>query len=291
MLLHRREDAEVALDASVVVVTDIVFNHIDQLFFRGKALDVVPFPLQNAPKAFHRAVVNALSHTRHALLHAGFLQFVMEGAIGILKAPITMKQRMSVRIGFHGPVKGLKNQGIVIPVTYDMGNNTTVIEIQDRAEIDLVYLEALIPFELCNIGKPLLIWLVRVEVSVKKILSYILWVLCPSCAAVVIVLDGGLDALSPADAENALVVHMNMFVVTQVVVDTSVAFIRALHVDLLDLLRKLLILRIPGTQFPGCPTKIGGAGNVKQFTGCLNRIVLLCMAFPYSSVQMRLPHL
>ena len=291
MLLHRREDAEVALDAPVVVVTDIIFNHIDQLFFRGKALAVVPFPLQDAPKSFHRAVVNALSHAGHALFHAGLLQLVMEGAIGILKAPITMKQRMSVRIGFYGPVKGLKNQRVVIPVTYDMGNNTPIIEIQDCTEINLVYLETLIPFELCYIGQPFLIRLVRMEVSVKEVFGYVLWILCPSCAAVVIVLDGGLDALSLANAENALVVHMNMFVVTQVVVDTPVAFIRTLHVDLLDLLRKLLVLHSSGTLFPGSPTETGGSGNVQQFTGCLNRIVLLCMAFLYSSVQMSLSHL
>jgi hypothetical protein len=65
---------------------------------------------------------------------------------------------------------------------------------------------------------------------------------------VVIVLDGRLDAFDPADAENALVVHMNMFVVMQVVVDASVAFIRALHVDLLYLLCYLLILHGPGAQ-------------------------------------------
>lgn len=262
MLLHRREDAKVSLDAPVVVVTDIIFNHIDQLFFRGKALAVVPFPLQDAPKAFHRAVVNALSHAGHALHHAGLLQLVMEGSIGILKAPITMKQRMSVRIGFHGPVKGLKNQGVVIPATYHKGNNTTVIEIQDRTEIDLVYLKALIPFELCYICKPFLIWLVRMEVSVKDIFGYVLWILCPYCAAVVIVLDGGLDALSPADAENALVVHMNMFVVTQVVIDAAVTFIRAFHIDLLNFLRKLLVLYCSDASFPGCPTMVSCPRNM-----------------------------
>ena len=246
MLLHRREDAEVALDAPVVVVTDIIFNHIDQLFFRGKAVAVVSFPLQYAPKAFHRAVVNALSHAGHALLHAGFLQFVMECAIGVLKAPVTMKQRMSVRIGFYGPVEGLKNQGVVIPVTYDMGNNTAIIEIQDRAEIDLVYLDALIPFELCYIGQPFLIRLVRMEVAIKKILGYILRILRPPRTAVVAVLDGGLDALSPADAENALIIYMDMLIMPKVVVDSSVAFIRVFHMDLLDLLRKFLILHSPG---------------------------------------------
>ena len=160
--------------------------------------------------------------------------------------PLTMKQRMSVRIGFYGPVEGLKNQGVVIPVTYDMGNNTAIIEIQDRAEIDLVYLDALIPFELCYIGQPFLIRLVRMEVAIKKILGYILRILRPPRTAVVAVLDGGLDALSPADAENALIIYMDMLIMPKVVVDSSVAFIRVFHMDLLDLLRKFLILHSPG---------------------------------------------
>ena len=71
-----------------------------------------------------------------------------------MKTPVAMEQRMGTGIGFHGPVKGLKDQGIIVTVTDHKGNNTTVIEIQDGTEIDLVYLDAFIPFELCYIGQP-----------------------------------------------------------------------------------------------------------------------------------------
>ena len=177
MLLHRREDTEVALNAPVVVITDIILDHIEQFFFGGKAFAVITFLFQDAPEALHRAVIYALGHAGHTLRHSSFLQFVMEGTVSVLKSSVTVKERAGAGIGFHGSIKSLENQRIVIPVTYDIGNNTTVIEIKDRAEIDLVYLNAFVPFELCYIGQPFLVWLVRVEVSVKEILCYVLWIL------------------------------------------------------------------------------------------------------------------
>ena len=53
---------------------------------------------------------------------------------------------MSVRIGFNRTVKRLENQRVVISVIHHISNNTTVIEIKNGTEIDLVYLDPLIPF-------------------------------------------------------------------------------------------------------------------------------------------------
>lgn len=77
----------------VVVITDIIFDHIHQLFLDGKSFAVVAFPLQNTPESFHSAVVNALGHTGQVLRHSGFLQFVVEGSAGTLKASVTMEKR------------------------------------------------------------------------------------------------------------------------------------------------------------------------------------------------------
>ena len=180
---------------------------------------------------------------------------------------------MSIGIGLYGSVEGFENQRIVISITYHIGDNTTVIEVENGTKIDLVYFNVLIPFELCYIGEPFLVWLVRMEVAIKEMFSYILRILCSSRAAVVIVLDGGLDALGPADAKNALVVHMNMLIVPKVVIDAAVALIRTLHVDLLDPLCQLFVLHSPGALLPGRPAKVCGSGNMQQLTGCLNRIV------------------
>ena len=144
---------------------------------------------------------------------------------------------MGAGIGFYSAVEGLENQWIVVPIADYIGDNAAIIEIKDRAEVDLVYLNAFIPFEFRYIGQPFLVRLVRMEVAVKEVFSNILRILCPPCTAMVIVLDGGLDASGPADAKNALVVHMDMLIVPKVVIDAAVTLIRAIHVDLLDLLR------------------------------------------------------
>ena len=91
MFFHRRENTKITLHTPVVVVANIIFNHIDQFFPAGKAPTVIAFPFQDAPKALHGTVVNALRYTGHALCHSGFLQFCMEGAVGILKSSVAME--------------------------------------------------------------------------------------------------------------------------------------------------------------------------------------------------------
>ena len=62
-----------------------------------------------------------------------------------------------------------------------------------------------------------------------------------------------LDPFGAANAEDALVVHMDVMVMPQFVIDASVALIWAIHMDLLDLLGKLHVLRNSGTQLSGHP--------------------------------------
>ena len=49
---------------------------------------------------------------------------------------------MGVRIGCHCLVKGVKNQGVVVGIPDDEGYDAPVIEIQNGAEIDLVFLRS-----------------------------------------------------------------------------------------------------------------------------------------------------
>ena len=46
MLLHRCEDAEIALHPAGVVAADVAFNHLDQLLFAGKPSAIVTLPFQ-----------------------------------------------------------------------------------------------------------------------------------------------------------------------------------------------------------------------------------------------------
>lgn len=113
-----------------------------------------------------------------------------------------------------------------------------------------------IPFELRHIGKPLLIWPVRMELTVKEVFGYILRILRLPRAAVVVVLNGGFDTFGTADTENAFVVDMNVFVVPKIIIDAAVALVRTVHVDLLNLLRDPLIFHCPDTLLSAGPTVV-----------------------------------
>ena len=146
VLLHRRENSKIALDSAGIVVTDVAFNHLNQFQFAGKAPAVVAFPLQDTPKALHRAIVNTMSYAGHALCHAGLLQLVVKSPVGILEASVTVEQRMGIRIRLDSLVKGLVDKWIIIALADHIGHDAPVIEIQNGAQIELVYSNPLIPF-------------------------------------------------------------------------------------------------------------------------------------------------
>lgn len=80
--------------------------------FAGKPSAVIAFPLQNAPEALHRAVINAMRHAGHTLRHFRLHELVVESAVGVLESSVTMEQGMHVRIGFHSLIKVLKTNGL-----------------------------------------------------------------------------------------------------------------------------------------------------------------------------------
>ena len=55
-----------------------------------KALAVISLTLEYSPEAFHRAVVDALCYSRHALCDSGFLKFCMKGSVGVLEPSVTI---------------------------------------------------------------------------------------------------------------------------------------------------------------------------------------------------------
>ncbi len=166
MFFHRGQNAQIALYPAIIVVTDVAVDHLDQFLFAGKASAIVTFPFQDAPEAFHWAVVDTMRHTGHALRHACLLQLVVKGSTGVLEPSVAMEQGMCIKIGFHSLVKGFIDKRIIVMFTQYIRHNTPVIQIQDGAEIKLVNRDALIPFELGNIRQPLLVRPVCVELAV-----------------------------------------------------------------------------------------------------------------------------
>ena len=138
VLFHRRQHAQITLHPSGVVIMDIGLNHLHKLPLAGKPSAVIAFPLQNAPEALHRAVINAVRHAGHTLRHASLHELVVKGSVRILESPVTMEQGMRVRIGFHSLIKGLENQRIVIAFAEHIGHDAPVAKVEDGAQIELV---------------------------------------------------------------------------------------------------------------------------------------------------------
>ena len=76
MLFHRRQDAQITLDTSRVVIANILLDHLDKLPLTGKPSAVIAFPFQNTPEALHRTVIDAMRHTGHTLRHARLYELV-----------------------------------------------------------------------------------------------------------------------------------------------------------------------------------------------------------------------
>ena len=253
MLFHRRQDTQIALHPPGVVVMDIVLDRLNKLPLTGELSAVIAFPLQNAPEALHRAVVNAMRHTGHTLRHACLYELVVESAVGVLEPSVAVEQRMRVRRSLHSLIKSLENQWIVVALIEHVRHNTPVTEIQNGAQIEFVNLGSLVPLEFCYISEPLLVGLCGIKLSVQKILGKILRIFCMSGAAMVVVLDRGADISDPADAEHPLVVDMDAAVMAQVVIEPSVALIRALLMDLFKLVCQTFILCGSPAQLAGIP--------------------------------------
>lgn len=67
------------------------------------------------------------------------------------------------RVELNSPVKGLEYERIVIALTERIGHDAPVTEVQNSAQIELMYLNTLIPFELRHISEPLPIGFVEGE--------------------------------------------------------------------------------------------------------------------------------
>ncbi len=174
MLFHRRQDTEVSLYPPGIIIADIALDHLDQVSLTGKTPAIVTFPLQDTPEALHGTVVDALANAGHTLDHPGLLELVVKDPAGVLEPSIAVKQRMSIRVGFHSFVEGFVNKRVVITLAEHIRHNAPVVQVKDGAQIELVYRSPIIPLEFRYIGEPLLIGLVRVKLPVQDVLCNIL---------------------------------------------------------------------------------------------------------------------
>ena len=105
----------------MVVIMNVCFNRTHKFTLAGKTSAVVHLPLKDAPESVHRPVVNAV----------GYAGFVVEIPVRILKASITVEQRMGIWIGFYRLVKGLEYQRVVVMLTNNKGYDSSIVKVKN----------------------------------------------------------------------------------------------------------------------------------------------------------------
>lgn len=170
MNLHGRPDTQPTLEAAEIVIDDVTLDHTDQFLPAGEASSVVPFPLEDPPEALHGAVVDAFSHSGHALRNAGCGQLVVEDLSGIGAAPVAVEQGADAWGGFQRQVQGAMDQRGVVGIPDEKGDDPPVAQIQNGAQLELVHDGTHIVMKLGHIGEPLLIGAVCVKTALQHIL-------------------------------------------------------------------------------------------------------------------------
>ncbi len=177
MLFHRSKYSKITLESFGVVVLNKILNHSDQTGSVSEAFPVIPFSFQDSPESFHRSVINAFGDPGHALYHAGFGQHTVECAVSILETSVTVTQRVRIRISGNRCPECIKHQRIVVGIPNHIADNSPVIQIQDGAEIYLLYLNTNVVFEFRNIGQPFLVGFVCLEFAIQQIVRQIIRIL------------------------------------------------------------------------------------------------------------------
>ena len=198
---------------SVVVIVNVGFYGIHELTFTGKPPTIIHFSLENAPKSFHRPIVNAAGYAGHTLLHALFFQFLVKYSVRVLKASIAVEEGLGIRICLYCLIQSLEYQRVIVVVTNNKGYDSSVVKVKDGTQVHFVHHCSFIPLEFRHIGQPFLIGFICIKLAGEQVFGNILWILRTSGAAMAAVFNGGFYAFLPAYPEDALVVYMNAMVV------------------------------------------------------------------------------
>ena len=291
MLFHRRQYAEIALKPHGVVVADIILNHIYKSFSICELISVVSFTLENAPKAFHGAVVNAVGHSGHTLSHPGCFKLRMKHSVGILESSVAVEDRMGVWICLYSGIKCVIYQRVVVIVSDYISDDASVIEIKNGTEIDLALFAVLVPLELRNIRQPFFIRLVRMEVPVKYIFCQKLRVRSIPGTALVRILDGGLYITAAADPQSTLVADADIVVSFEIITDPTVTFVRSVRMDLLGKIRNALVFFLSLGQLSCKPVVVSVSGYMQNVATRFYGITKLLVAVPDGYIQITLSYL
>lgn len=274
-----------------IVIVNIFFYHGYKLFPAGKLSAIVALTFQNAPESFHRTVINALADSGHTLGHACITELGIKSAVCILEASVAMEQRVCVRICRDCCIECIKHQRIIIMVSDDMRNNSPVTQVENSAQIDLVHILPNVILELCYIGQPLRVGTFCMKLPVQQILCYMLRIRSLSGTSVVFVLNCGFDIPLTADSQYTFLVYSNIVIMIQIILDSTIPFIRALCMNSLNDLCNPFIFYLSLALLSAQPTVVCRSGYTEVFAGYFYRISIFFLTFFNCQIDMALPYL
>jgi hypothetical protein len=130
-----------------------------------------------------------------------------------------------------------------------------------------------------------------VELTVKQIFCEILRIFRRPRAAAAIVLNCGLNISCAADTQYSLIIDMNVMVVSQIIIDTSVSFVWTFYIDFLHLFSDAFVLSSSAAYFARNPPVVSRTSHMEQFAGSFNGVSCFRMTFFYCRVDTTLPYL
>lgn len=123
---------------------------------------MVHFAFEGAPEGFHGAVVDAHAGAGHALEHALIEEFDFEFGVGVLKAAVTVHERVSVGVFGDGAVEGGEDKAVVVAGADVVGDDVVGFEVEDGGEVEFLAVGVL---TFGDVGEPFFVGLGGVEVA------------------------------------------------------------------------------------------------------------------------------
>jgi len=137
---------------------------------------------------------------------------VVERTVGVLEASVAVKQRVGIRMDLSRPLKGVKNQSIVIVISDRERHNSSIVQIQNGAQIDFVHGKPFVVTELRNIRQPLLIGLGGMKFAIQEVFREMLGIVGSSRATMGSILDRGLQVFGSTKSKGFLVGDLDVVI-------------------------------------------------------------------------------
>ena len=238
-------------------------------------MSIVHLTFQHSPKAFHRAIINAVCNSGHTLLHMGILKPRIELPACILESPVAVEQRMCVRLKLNSLIKGVHHQWIIVMVTDLESHDSAVIQVEDGAQIDLLDFYTSVVLKLGYVRQPLLVRCLGVKFSMQVVFGDVVWVTGILGATLGSILYTGMNLQLSLDIQDPFVIDLDVTIYCKLITDSAVSHIWMLAVNLPDFSGDFLILKLMFALRAFQPFVIRGSCDMQVCAQLFNRIMFL----------------